>query len=267
MFRRLRLSVDYYSIRVDDAIGPLTLDTAQRSCFDPVFNPAIANNPTAAAATAACQAIGRVAGDGALGNVQVTYLNNGRFRTRGIDLQLDWAFPVGPGTFSLNTVFNYLITLKSAPLPLSAGAAGKLVEYAGTLGPAGSNAIAENGLNPGAFRWKMFNTFGYSVGPASISLQWQHLPAAKSIAYTSTPTTPFVGAPAYDLFNLSGTFTITKNATLRWGIDNLFDKAPPLVEYNASTTGLANGIGASPFNAYFYDLNGRRFYVGASFKF
>ncbi|ODT90225.1 MAG: hypothetical protein ABS86_04120 [Sphingobium sp. SCN 64-10] len=267
MFRRLRLSVDYYSIRVDDAIGPLTLDTAQRSCFDPVFNPAIANNPTAAAATAACQAIGRVAGDGALGNVQVTYLNNGRFRTRGIDLQLDWAFPVGPGTFSLNTVFNYLITLKSAPLPVSAGAAGKLVEYAGTLGPAGSNAISENGLNPGAFRWKMFNTFGYSFGPASISLQWQHLPAAKSIAYTSTPTTPFVGAPAYDLFNLSGTFTITKNATLRWGIDNLFDKAPPLVEYNASTTGLANGIGASPFNAYFYDLNGRRFYVGASFKF
>ncbi|WP_250890404.1 TonB-dependent receptor domain-containing protein [Sphingobium nicotianae] len=267
MFRRLRLSVDYYNISVDDAIGPLTLDTAQRTCFDPTFNPAIANNPTAAAATAQCQAIGRVAGDGALGNVQVTYLNNGRFRTQGIDLQLDWAFPVGPGTFSLNSVFNYLISLKSAPLPASAGAAGQLVEYAGTLGPAGSAAIAENGLNPGAFRWKMFNTFGYSLDRASISLQWQHLPAAKSIAYTSNNATPFVGAPAYDLFNLSGTFTITKNATLRWGVDNLFDKAPPLVEYNASATGLANGIGASPFNAYFYDLNGRRFYVGATFKF
>jgi outer membrane receptor protein involved in Fe transport len=267
MFRRLRLSVDYYNISVDDAIGPLTLDTAQRSCFDPTFNPAISSNPAAAAASAVCQAIGRVAGDGALGNVQVTYLNNGRFRTQGIDAQLDWAFPVGPGTFSLNSVFNYLITMKSAPLPASAGAAGQLVEYAGTLGPAGSNAIAENGLNPGAFRWKMFNTFSYGVGPVSVSLQWQHLPSAKSIAYTSNNATPFVGAPSYDLFNLSGTFSITKDATLRWGVDNLFDKAPPLVEYNASSTGLANGIGASPFNAYFYDLNGRRFYVGASFKF
>ncbi|MBB5984558.1 TonB-dependent receptor domain-containing protein [Sphingobium lignivorans] len=266
-FRRLRLSVDYYNIKVDDAIGPLTLDTAQRACFDPTFNPAITSNPTAAAATAQCQAIGRVTGDGALGNVQVTYLNNGRFRTQGIDAQLDWAFPVGPGTFSLNTVFNYLLTLKSAPLPASAGAAGQLVEYAGTLGPAGSNAIAENGLNPGAFRWKLFNTFTYGVGPVSVSLQWQHLPAAKSIAYTSNNATPFVGAPAYDLFNLNGSFSVTKTASLRWGVDNLFDKAPPLVEYNASSTGLANGIGASPFNAYFYDLNGRRFYIGGSFKF
>jgi len=265
--RRLRLSVDYYNISVDDAIGPLTLDTAQRACFDPTFNPLITSNPTAAAATASCLAVGRVTGDGALGNVQVTYLNNGRFRTQGIDAQLDWAFPVGPGSVSLNSVFNYLLTLKSAPLPASAGAAGQLVEYAGTLGPAGSNAIAENGLNPGAFRWKMFNTLGYTVGPVSVALQWQHLPSAKSIAYTSNNATPFVGSPAYDLFNLNGTFSITRNATLRWGVDNVFDKAPPLVEYNGSTTGLANGIGASPFNAYFFDLNGRRFYAGATFKF
>lgn len=265
--RRLRLTVDYYNIKVDDAIGPLTLDTAQRQCFDATFNPAIATNAAAAAATTACQAIGRVAGDGALGNVQVTYLNNGRFRTSGIDVQLDWAFPVGPGTFSINSVFNYLLSLKSAPLPASAGAAGQLVEYAGTLGPAGSAAIAENGLNPGAFRWKLLNTFGYSVGPVSVSLQWQHLPAAKSIAYTSNNATPFVGAPAYDLFNLSGGFAVTKDATIRWGVDNLFDKAPPLVEYNAATTGLANGVGASAFNSYFYDMNGRRFYLGATFKF
>jgi outer membrane receptor protein involved in Fe transport len=267
LFNRLRLSVDYYNISVDDAIGPLTLDTAQRSCFDPTFNPAISSNPSAAAAASACQAIGRVAGDGALGNVKVTYLNNGRFRTSGIDVQLDWAFPVGPGTFSLNTVFNYLISLKSAPLPAAAGAAGQLVEYAGTLGPAGSAAIAENGLNPGAFRWKMLNTFTYAIGPATVSLQWQHLPGAKSIAYPANNATPFVGAPAYDLFNLNGTFSVTDNATLRWGVDNLFNKAPPLVEYNASSTGLANSIGGNPFNAYFYDMNGRRFYLGASFKF
>jgi len=267
LFRSLRLSVDYYNISVDDAIGPLTLDTAQRSCFDPTFNPAITSDPVAAAATSMCQAVGRVAGDGALGNVQVTYLNNGRFRTQGIDAQLDWSFPVGPGRFNLNSVFNYLITLKSAPLPASAGAAGELVEYAGTLGPAGSNAIAENGLNPGAFRWKMLNTFGYSYGPATISLQWQHLPSVKSITYPANNATVFTGAPSYDLFNLSGSFAITKEAVLRWGIDNLFDKAPPLTEYNATTTGLANSVGANPFNSYFYDLNGRRFYMGASFKF
>jgi len=264
---RLRLSIDYYNIRVDNAIGPQTLDSAQRACFDPTFNPAISSDPAAAAASPFCQAIGRVAGDGALGNVAVTYLNNGRFRTQGIDVQLDWALPIGPGTFTLNSVFNYLITMKSAPLPASAGEAGQLVEYAGTLGPSGSNGVGENGLNPGAFRWKMLNTFGYSIGPASISLQWQHLPAAKSASYPLDPTTSFVGSPNYDLFNLSGSYAVTDNITWRFGVDNLFDKAPPLVEYNGDTTGLANTVGSVPFNAYFFDLIGRRFYTGINMKF
>ncbi|HEX9806478.1 MAG TPA: TonB-dependent receptor [Alteraurantiacibacter sp.] len=267
MLSRLRLAVDYYNIKIDNAIGPLTLDTAQRFCFDPTFNPAISNDPAAAAAASFCQAIGRVAGDGALGNVQVTYLNNGRVRTEGIDVQFDWAFPLGPGDFSINSIFNYLITLKSAPLPESAGAAGQLVEYAGTLGPAGSNAVAENGLNPGSFRWKLLTNFGYSIGPATIGLQWQHLPAAKSIAYPSNPNTPFVGSEAYDLFNLNASYSITDNVVIRAGVDNLFDKAPPLTEYNASSTGLANTIGGFPINSFFFDLIGRRYYAGVNMKF
>jgi len=267
IFSGLRLSVDYYNIAVDDAIGPQTLDTAQRGCFDATFNPAIANDPAAAAASPFCQQIGRVAGDGALGNVLVTYLNNGRVRTEGIDVQFDWSFPVGPGTFSVNSVFNYLITLKSAPLPAEAGPAGELVEYAGTLGPAGSNGIGENGLNPGSFRWKMLNTFSYSAGPATVSLQWQHLPSAQSISYPFDNETPFVGSPAYDLFNLSASITAYDNVTFRFGVDNLLDKDPPLVEYNAASTGLANSVGGNPINAFFFDLVGRRYYAGVNMKF
>ncbi len=268
VFDRLRLTIDYYNIAVNDAIGPLTLDTAQRLCFDPTFNPLISTNPVAAAATPQCRAIERVAGTGALGNVQTTYLNNGRFRTQGIDLQLDWTVPVGPGELSLNSVFNYLITFKSAPLPIEAGPAGQLVEYAGTLGPSGNAGVAENGLNPGAFRWKLFSTVGYSFGPADISLQWQHLPSAKSINFPSTPNTPFVGSPAYNLFNLNGSFRLNDIVTLRGGIENLFDKAPPVSDYNAvTTTGLATNIGTSPINGYFFDVIGRRFYVGASVRF
>lgn len=268
IFRRFRLSVDYYNIAIDDAIGPLTLDSAQRFCFDPVFNPAISSDPAAAATSPFCRSVGRVAGDGALGNVLTSYQNNGRVRTEGIDVQLDWAFPVGPGTFSLNTVFNYLITLKSAPLPESAGAAGALVEYAGTLGPASAGAgVGENGLTPGSFRWKMLNTFGYSIGPARISLQWQHLPKTESIAYPFDNNTPFVGSPAYDLFNLSGSYAIMDNVTLRAGVDNLFDKAPPLVEYNAASTGLKNSVGGFPINGTFFDPIGRRYYAGINMKF
>jgi iron complex outermembrane recepter protein len=169
---------------------------------------------------------------------------------------------VGPGRFSFNSIVNYLITLKSSGLPTA-----PLIEYAGTLGPAGSAGVAENGLNPGAFRWKMLNTFSYSVGPADVSLQWQHLPAAKSIAYPLNPNTPFVGSPDYDLFHLNASMRVAENVVVNAGVDNLLDRRPPLVEYNPTATGLANGIGANPFNAYFFDLNGRRFYVGGKFNF
>lgn len=259
---RFRATIDFYNIQVSDAIGPQTLDTAQLQCFDPFYNPAISSDPMTAAASPFCQAIGRVAGDGALGNVQVTYLNSGRFKTKGIDFQVDWGMDIGPGTFTINSVVNYLMTLKSSGLPTA-----PLVEYAGTLGPAGSNAIAENGLNPGAFRWKMLNTFSYAYGPASLALQWQHLPSAESISYPSNSDTPFVGSPSYNLLNLNGTWAVNSEVLVRFGVDNLLDKAPPLTEYNPSSAGLANSIGGNPFNAYFFDLNGRRFYLGASVKF
>ncbi len=268
MLRRLRFSVDYYNISIDDAIGAQTLDTAQRFCFDPVFNPIIENDAAAAAATAACQAVNRTAGTGALGNVLVTYMNSGRIRTQGIETQLDWAVPIGPGEFTLNNLFSYLITYKSAPLPQEAGAAGNLVEYAGTLGPAGSNGVGENGLNPGAFRWKMLTSFGYSLGPATVGLQWQHLPSAKSVNYPSNNATPFIGAPSYDLFNLNMSYALTDNLTLRAGVENLFDKAPPLTEYNPnSPSGLYNSVGSFPINSSLYDVVGRRFFAGASAKF
>jgi outer membrane receptor protein involved in Fe transport len=113
----------------------------------------------------------------------------------------------------------------------------------------------------------LLNNFSYSIGPANISLQWQHLPSAKSIAYPFNSDTPFVGSPAYDLFNLSATYGLMEGVALRAGVDNLFDKAPPLTEYNATATGLANTIGSFPINAYFFDQIGRRFYAGVNMKF
>ncbi len=200
----------------------------------------------------------RVAGDGAIGNVQTTYYNNGRFKTSGLDFQLDWAADVGPGRLSINTVMNYLLQMKTAELSVL-----PLVDYAGSLGP------SQNGLNAGAFRWKMLNTFGYNVGPVGLSLQWQHLPSAKSASYPGNTSlgaaTTLVGAPAYDLFNLSGHVTLKRDFTVRFGVDNLFDKAPPIVEYN--TAAAAGTLPGGAFNNYFYDLNGRRFYLGVNVKF
>jgi len=245
--RRLRLTVDYYNIEVTDAIGAQSVDIAQRQCFDNAFNSAYS------AASPYCAGIGRNQ-TGALGNVIRTYFNNGRFQTSGIDAQLDWSFDVGPGTVNLNSIFNYLFEMKSAELPVL-----ELVDHAGTFGP------TENGLDGSSYRWKLLTTLGYSVGPFYMGLQWRHLPSIKSATAAFVPTTKVTGAPAYDLFNLQGSFAITDKASLRFGIDNLFDKAPPLtgVDEGAVAPTLAGGS----YNANNYDTVGRRFYIGAKFNF
>ena len=243
-----RVSVDFYHINVNQALGPQSVDVAQRQCFDPAFN------PTFSATSSYCAGVNRVANDGALGNIITTYLNNGRFQTEGLDTQVDWSFPAGPGRVNVNLLFTYLISMQSAELSTD-----KLTEYAGSLGP------SQNGLDPGEFKWKMFNTFGYSLGPVTAAIQWQHLPSIHSAEYPSQPKTPFTGASAYDLINFSAVYSLGKNLTLRAGIDNLFDKAPPITEVdNANPPGTLSG---GAYNDVLYDVNGRRFFLGGTLKF
>jgi iron complex outermembrane recepter protein len=254
--RDLRVSLDYYNIRVDDAIGPQSVDVAQRQCFDPAFNPSFdVNSPF-------CLGINRVANDGALGNILLTYLNNGRFETDGVDMQVDWALNLGPGRLTVNSVISYLLSLKSTELPND-----PLVEFAGTLGP------TQNELNAGAYDWKMFNTFGYTFGKWSAALSWQHLPSIKSITAATNANTTILGAGSYDLFNLSASFAFTDNASVRLGVDNVFDKAPPILERNGDPNlppfllPGGNFGGANASNPALYDFIGRRIFFYGQMKF
>lgn len=257
LLSRFRLSVDWFNIRVDDAIGVQSVGVAQRQCLQPEFNPLVLTDPTAAANTPFCRNITRNAENGGLGNVFVTYANNGRFEVEGVDFQLDWGMDIGPGTLSTNFLVNWLRKFEIAELPTDA-----MVDYAGTFG---TNL---NGVNPGAYDYRVLGTVNYSVGPARIGLQWQHLPSIEdsSEALFETPTT---GAPSYNLFHLNGGYALTDNVNLRFGVENLFDKAPPYTNRNpANDQPMVNGnLPGGGYNAQFYDTIGRRFYLGANVKF
>jgi len=243
-----RLSLDYYRVKVSDALGAQSVDIAQRQCFDPAFN------PTYSASSVYCAGIDRVANDGALGNIITTFYNNGRFVTDGIDGQFDWSNDVGPGKLSVNMLVTYLLSMKSSEL-----ISDPLVEYAGTLGP------SQNGLNAGNFRWKMFNTVGYEFGDWNASLQWQHLPSIKSATAAGVASTTVRGAKAYDLFSLSGGYAFSDDLSVRFGIDNVLDKAPPVTEVNSAPP--PGTLAGGSINDVLYDVNGRRYYVGVQVKF
>lgn len=244
MLSGLRLTVDYYNIKVTDAIGLQTPDIIQRQCFDIAFNPALdPDSPF-------CEGVARNTGTGTLGNLTGTYYNNGRFRTSGVDVALDWTAPVGPGQLSINSLFNYLIEMKSTELA-------DAIPYEDL---AGGRAGGGNGLGSNFFRWKLFTTVNYGVGPINIGLQWRHLPSID--AASSNPD--YVGAPAYDLFNLFGSLAVLENLTMRFGVDNLFARRPPRVEYDTDPPPgqLRGGSLSSAGSGSYYDLLGRRYYLG-----
>jgi outer membrane receptor protein involved in Fe transport len=264
MLSRLQLSVDWFNIKIKDAIGYSAGNTLQ-TCFDPALNPLVsgaANNPAQAAAAAAavqCAGVAYQAGPNGgapgLGNIIMQYNNSGRINIAGIDSELDWSFPAGPGSVSLSVVGSYFLHYKVASLESN-----PMTDYAGTFG------TTDAGLTGAAFRWQTLTTLGYSLGKANISLQWQHRPATKNSGSAVAPT-PISGGPAYDMFNLNASYSVTDNLTVRAGIDNLFNTAPPLTGINtAANVSLGQQPGGS-FNALYYDDLGRRFSLGANLKF
>ncbi|WP_206435976.1 TonB-dependent receptor plug domain-containing protein [Altericroceibacterium xinjiangense] len=255
LLSRFQLSVDWYSINVKDAIGAQTVATALQQCFDVGLNPLIATDPVAAANSEFCQNVPRVQ-TGGLGNVLTTYVNNNRFEVSGIDAQLDWAADVGPGTLNVNALVNYQLHFRSAGLPVL-----PLVDYTGTFG------TTEGGLSQGVYEYRVFTTVGYGIGRSRIALQWQHLPSVEDSSEAQFGSTPTTGAPAYNLFHLNGSYGVTEDVTVRFGVENLFDKAPPRTNINPTANLALGQLPGGEFNNTFYDVNGRRFYLGANVKF
>lgn len=272
LLSRLRLTVDWYQIKLNHAIGVSPAATVQR-CFDPFYNPLVtgaAADPAKAIAAATSNACAGPTtaitydpqpGLG-LGRITATYTNEGKANIEGIDAQLDWGADIGPGTLSLNVIGSYYIHYKVKEL-----AHNPMVDYTGTFG---TSAL---GLQTGAFEWRLLTNVGYRMGPASIGLQWRHLPPVEDSGEASQPTPNTTGnGHSYDVFGLNGSFDVTDNFTIRGGVDNLFNRAPPLTGYNTtfSNDGSVAGVPrlrGGAYNSQFYDTLGRTFYIGANAKF
>ncbi|HEV2701989.1 MAG TPA: TonB-dependent receptor [Steroidobacteraceae bacterium] len=256
--QRLRMSVDWYQIQLNGAIGVPSFTQVYQECLDAQYNNLIGSSPgtvTGAQIVANnpyCAYINREyapqAGDfyGAPRNYLSPYVNQGGIQSRGIDLELDWGlrfndtdlFKSLPGGISVNVVANYLDRYAVSPFQ---GAA--YINYTGT--------VTNN-----SYRDRLLTNFGYSVGPATLGFRWEHLPAAGP-----DPSTPNqVGAAnAYNEVDFFTSYALTDALTLRGGIDNLINAWPVWVGANGSTT----AIGATNSN---YDTIGRRFYLGVKAK-
>jgi iron complex outermembrane recepter protein len=244
------LTVDAYQIKITDAIQRLGSFTAYFNCFN-----AAGGNPTYDVNNEFCRLITRNGPTADREQVDSLYLNLGALETRGIDLAVGWQKDMGPGTFLVNTAVNYLDTFTYQPDP---GAPAR--DATGTFDQSGQ------------FDYRLLTNLGYRWGAFNVGLEWRHLPSIDAVDKALVPTTTTIGAASYNMFNLSGGWDLGK-VKIRAGIDNLFDKSPLVVGAIPNTNPAT--MAAQPFidtnsnvtNPSYYDVMGRRFYLGAKVSF
>ena len=102
LFSNLSLSVDYYDIDISNVIAPIAGGTAMSKCYN-----LDGTNPTYDPANPFCAALRRNPTTGGVDTVAAPYLNLGGLRTSGIDAQIDWKIPAGPGSLDINILANF----------------------------------------------------------------------------------------------------------------------------------------------------------------
>jgi outer membrane receptor protein involved in Fe transport len=261
LLSRLSASIDWYKISVNGAIEFQSVDDVKQACLSQDASTAAALS--AALASPECQLLSRNSGTGAEAPTTISFDNLATIKTSGVDVQVNWAADFAdmglnsvPGGLNLNVLVNWLDYFDTVSAP------GQPVRHwAGTLGP------NLNGTNPGAFKWKLNTTLTYNYGPASLSLNWRHLPKVHSQTY-GQPGDNTLDTAAHDEFGLYGTWELNRNYILRAGVDNLLDARPEITGANTGIPGFSlatSGRGTTMEGL--YDALGRRYYVGIKAKF
>jgi iron complex outermembrane receptor protein len=258
----LTLSLDYFDIKLKGTIGALGGDTILLNCIqtgDPTF----------------CNAVHRDAG-GTLwrspaGFVSDVNVNAGSLQTKGIDVKGSYrvALPkAGSLLFSLEgTRLNNLTSQ-----PLTNGPTYDCVGYFGSI----------CGASDPSWRHVLNMTWSTPWDAADIGLRWRYLGSASSeqtssnpqLAGNALPLTSHI--PAYNYLDLQGSFALGKIVRVQIGVNNIFDKDPPIIPTNGGGFGsdcpaIATGPAGSSCNGNTwpgtYDALGRYLFVHVSAQF
>jgi outer membrane receptor protein involved in Fe transport len=212
--QNLTVSVDYYNIRIKDVIGIIGSNNIMNDCE----------------ATLSASFCGLVHRDqfGSIwltnqGFVTDTTVNLGELRTTGIDVKGSYRLPMntlGSLLFSLEGTY----TQKNETTP---------VPGFGSYDCVGFYGFSCGGGIP---KWRhVFNTtWSTPWAGFDLNVRWRYIGALKS---EQTSTNPFLAGtsfvtnhfPAYNYVDLTGSFNVFKNVRLELGVNNIADKAPPII--------------------------------------
>lgn len=233
----LQLTIDYYNIKIDDAIGSFGggLQSVINAC-----------NANLSLTNIFCQPLRNRTPDGQLIDVPLLNANIAKLETSGVDFRLDYRYNLREGS-SLNYFIagSYLIEAITQGSPIAAP-----VDCAGYIG-GGSCTTA----NP---TWRITQRLTWDVDNFQISLRHRFLQSTKdgriAGAIAAGTPRPLLARPEtgdVHYFDLSANLNVTEQFRFYASIDNLLDRDPPFYLFERET----------------FDAIGRRFTVGFTANF
>ncbi len=225
---RLNLSVDYYSIRISNAITTLTAQQEINLCQ--------------AGATDICGFIQRNT-QNVISRVALPFLNVANRNTSGVDFEASWDGRVPGGTFGVRLLVSYLDKFETQI------GTNQVLDLAGDIGV---NSTP---------KWSGTLGTSYVKGPFSLYVQERFIGSGKFDNSLTTTDVAFNSVPA--IAYTDATFTVDIGHKGRYQffttVNNLFDQDPPLVPGYLT-------IGSTLTNRMLYDVVGRAFTAGIRVK-
>jgi iron complex outermembrane recepter protein len=242
--KNLTGSVDYFRIKVNNTISAISPALVLNQC---VFSGQF------------CNLIHRDA-QGTLwltGFITATNQNLGSLETSGIDATLDYVYPLNNyGSVDFNFVGTWLQEFKK-DVGTGLGAydcKGLFGATCGTPAPEWRHKARATWMTP-------WNT--------DLSVTWRHFDKVKIDSSSSDPQ--LAGSfdavngemSSRDYLDLAASWNATKQITVWGGVNNVFDKDPPIISSSIAGPPFGNG------NTYpqVYDSLGRKFFVSLQYKF
>ena len=238
---RLTASLDYYDIKISNAIATLGAPTLAQGCFagNALYCRSITFNP-----------------DGSIAFITNTRLNLAQAAARGIDFELGYALPrfLG-GRLSARLLATRVLKLQSQT---PAGVQDRLGQ------------VSNFNRTPGVPKWTADGFVDYDRGPMRVGLQARFIGAGKfsTLLQEGAGSANSVNdnhVPAFVYATVSGAYKIhsagRRSVELFAIVNNLFDTDPPMIP-----SGAAGGINESSTNGQFYDVVGRFFRAGIRFS-
>jgi len=244
-------SIDYFRINVANAISTFPINIALNDCLT------AGTHCDAVVRTAQGNIFGTDINQG--GYVAGTNVNIGGIKTEGFDLAANYHFNLDKlGLKDMGSValaFNGSYTehlIFSFPQVGSYDCAGLYGNTCGNPTPKWRHELRVTYTSPWDF---------------SLSGQWRYFGKG---SLDNNSSNPLLGAPgsdvndgsiaAYNYFDLSGTWTVHPGYVLRAGVNNIFDKHPPILDSGVTGSGTPNTYTN-------YDELGRVLFVGLTANF